>query len=155
MNPLTSILYLRPAFACPTASFSRQANNDLQIMKFKSFLAKPFASYIYSRIRKGMSTAVADQEEILKNLVKTGKITEFGQEHKLGDVDNYQAYRQAVPIRDYEGFRGYIDKIKEGKSLMFWGIIALTVMVSVWGIVAIVYKDFFGGNLAFPLLRTS
>lgn len=120
MNPLTSILYLRPAFACPTASFSRQANNDLQIMKFKSFLAKPFASYIYSRIRKGMSTAVADQEEILKNLVKTAKITEFGQEYKLGDVDNYQAFRQAVPIRDYEGFRGYIDKIKEGKHNILW-----------------------------------
>ena len=30
-------------------------------MKFKSFLAKPFAAYIYKQIKKGMSTAVADQ----------------------------------------------------------------------------------------------
>ena len=30
-------------------------------MKIKSFFAKPFASYIYKGIRKGMATAVADQ----------------------------------------------------------------------------------------------
>ena len=33
-------------------------------MKFKSFLAKPFASYIHARIRKGMTTALQDQEAI-------------------------------------------------------------------------------------------
>jgi hypothetical protein len=39
-------------------------------MKIKSFLAKPFASYIQSKIRKGMFTALADQDAILKNLQK-------------------------------------------------------------------------------------
>ncbi len=52
-------------------------------MKFKSFLAKPFAAYIYRSIKKEMSTAVADQETILKNLLKTGSKTVFGAEHKL------------------------------------------------------------------------
>jgi hypothetical protein len=42
-------------------------------MKIKSFLAKPFASYIYKGIRKGMATAVADQENILKTQIKTGR----------------------------------------------------------------------------------
>ena len=53
-------------------------------MKIKSFLAKPFASYIYKGIRKGMATAVADQETILKSLIKTGQDTEFGKEAGLG-----------------------------------------------------------------------
>ena len=35
-------------------------------MKIKSFLARPFASYIYKAIQKGMTTALADQEAILK-----------------------------------------------------------------------------------------
>ena len=39
-------------------------------MKIKSFLAKPFASYIYNRIQKNMVTAVADQDAILKELLK-------------------------------------------------------------------------------------
>ena len=33
-------------------------------MKLKSLLAKPFAGYIYKKIRKEMSAAVADQEKI-------------------------------------------------------------------------------------------
>ena len=44
-------------------------------MKIKSLLAKPFASYVHAKIRKGMHTALSDQEAILKNLVKTGKAT--------------------------------------------------------------------------------
>jgi hypothetical protein len=47
-------------------------------MKIKSFLAKPFASYIYKGIRKGMATAVTDQENILNQLLKVGKGTEYG-----------------------------------------------------------------------------
>ena len=43
--------------------------------------------------------------------------------------------------------------VKEGKDLMIWGLIALFVMVSVWGIIAFVYRDVgFGGALIFPLL---
>jgi hypothetical protein len=89
-------------------------------MKIKSFLAKPFASIIYTKIRKGMATAVEDQENILKELIKTGKITEFGKEHKFGNVNTYQDFKEAVPIRDYEAFIPYIDKIKEGKHNILW-----------------------------------
>ena len=67
-------------------------------MKIKSLLAKPFASYIHTKIRKGVHTALADQDSILKNLIKTGKTTEFGKEHKLEEVATYQEYKQAIPI---------------------------------------------------------
>jgi hypothetical protein len=89
-------------------------------MKIKSFLAKPFASYIQTKIRREMSSALADQDGILKNLLKTGKGTEFGADHKLAAVADYAAFKQAVPIRDYEAFRPYIDRIKEGKHNVLW-----------------------------------
>lgn len=89
-------------------------------MRIKSFLAKPFASYIYAKIRKGMSTALADQEAILKELIKTGSTTEFGKEHRLSEVTNYQQFKQAIPISDYEQFKPYINKIKEGKHNILW-----------------------------------
>ena len=66
-------------------------------MKIKSLLAKPFASYIYKGIKRGMSTAVEDQESILKDLLKTGKLTDFGKEHHFSDIQNHEQYRQAVP----------------------------------------------------------
>ena len=89
-------------------------------MKIKSFLAKPFAAYIYKQIKKGMTTAIEDQERILKELIKVGKLTEFGKEHLLAKVTNYEEYKQAVPLRDYEKFRPYIDRIKEGKHNVLW-----------------------------------
>ena len=89
-------------------------------MKFKSFLAKPFASYTYAKIRKGMATALSDQDAILKELLKVGKTTEFGKEHGLDKVTSYEEFKKAVPVRDYESVKPYIEKIKEGKHNILW-----------------------------------
>lgn len=89
-------------------------------MKIKSFLAKPFASYIYKGIRKGMGTALSDQDHILKNLIKTGRTTEFGKEHRLDQVNTYEEFRQAIPLMDYEQMRPWIEKIKQGRHNVLW-----------------------------------
>lgn len=89
-------------------------------MKIKSLLAKPLAGYIYKDIKKGMVTAAEDQDAILKNLLKTGAKTEFGKDHHLGDVRKFEEYRKAVPIRDYEKLKPYIEKIKEGRHNVLW-----------------------------------
>lgn len=67
-----------------------------------------------------MQTALADQDQILKNLLKTGGQTVFGNDHKLLDVKDYQAFKQAVPVRDYEQLKGYIQQVKEGKHNILW-----------------------------------
>jgi len=89
-------------------------------MKIKSFLAKPFASYIYRTIRKDMASALEDQENILKTLLKSVAKTVFGREHHLEGIKTYEDFRAAVPIRDYEQFRSYIDLIKQGKHNVLW-----------------------------------
>ena len=89
-------------------------------MNIKSFLARPYASMIHSRVRKGMATAVADQQAVLQYLLKQGSRTIFGKEHELQNVKTYEDYRQAVPIRDYEAFVPYIDKIKSGEQNVLW-----------------------------------
>jgi hypothetical protein len=89
-------------------------------MKFKSLLAKPFASYIYRSIQKGMSAALEDQDRIFKQLIAVGKTTEFGKDHHLDQITDYKSYQQAVPIRDYEQYKPYINKIKEGKHNILW-----------------------------------
>lgn len=89
-------------------------------MKIKSILAKPYAAIVYSRIRKEMATAVEDQETVLQQLVKTGGTTLFGKEHHLNQVRNYEEFKEAVPIRDYEGFKPYIEQIKTGQQNVLW-----------------------------------
>lgn len=89
-------------------------------MKLKSFLAKPYAAIIHNRIRKGMATAVADQQNIFQQLLKVGSRTTFGKDHKLAEVKTYDEYKAAVPIRDYEAFKPYIEQIKAGQQNVLW-----------------------------------
>ena len=89
-------------------------------MKIKSLLAKPFAIYISNQIKKGIETAVEDQQNILKDLVKTAKETEFGKEHGFEEIKHYDDFKKNVPVRDYEGFVPYIDRIKQGRFNVLW-----------------------------------
>lgn len=89
-------------------------------MNIKSLLAKPFAGFIYNKIQKGFKTALEDQEAILQSLLKGGKNTEFGKEHSFINIKTYEEFKQAVPIRDYEGYKNYISLIKEGKENILW-----------------------------------
>ncbi len=89
-------------------------------MKIKSFLAKPLAAIIHKSIKKGMLSAVDDQEAILKTLLKVGRNTLFGKDVNLAQVNNYQEFKQAVAVKDYEQIKPYIELIKEGKHNILW-----------------------------------
>lgn len=89
-------------------------------MNIKSFLAKPYASIVHSRVKKGMLTAVEDQEAILLRLLKSGAGTVFGKEHDLHGVKNYTDFKAAVPIRDYEAFSAYLEQVKNGGLNILW-----------------------------------
>ncbi|MCX6297682.1 MAG: GH3 auxin-responsive promoter family protein [Bacteroidetes bacterium] len=89
-------------------------------MNLKSLLARPFANYIHNKTQKSILTAVEDQDAILKYLLKNGKQTDFGKDHQLANVSSHEAFIQAVPIRDYEQMKPYIEKVKEGKYNVLW-----------------------------------
>lgn len=67
-----------------------------------------------------MATAVADQENILKSLLKMGKNTDFGKESGLDKVTDYEGFKQAVLVRDYEQLKPWIERVKEGKHNVLW-----------------------------------
>jgi len=67
-----------------------------------------------------MATAVADQENIFRQMLKVGRNTDFGKEAGLEKVADYEGFKQAVPIRDYEQFKPWIERIKQGKHNVLW-----------------------------------
>jgi len=89
-------------------------------MGFKSFFIKPFANKIARDIDRWSAEAVAAQERILKELVKKGKRTAFGKDHNFEKINSYEAFKNEVPIRDYEGLRSYVDRIKKGEKDVLW-----------------------------------
>ncbi len=67
-----------------------------------------------------MATAVTDQQALLQYLVKNGAKTVFGKEHGFSDIKTYDDFKKAVPIRDYEAFSPYIERIKKGDQNILW-----------------------------------
>ncbi|MBW7951367.1 MAG: GH3 auxin-responsive promoter family protein, partial [Chitinophagaceae bacterium] len=89
-------------------------------MNVKSMLAKPFAAIIHKQIKKGMLNAVQDQQTIFKDLIKNAKQTKFGKDHFFSNINTHQDFANAVPVRDYEQIKNYIELIKEGKQNILW-----------------------------------
>lgn len=89
-------------------------------MSLKSLLAKPFALFVYRKIRKEALTAVADQQAIFKTLIKKAANTAFGKDHSFDKIKSYDDFKKSVPVRDYEQLKSYIEKVKEGKPDILW-----------------------------------
>lgn len=83
-------------------------------------MAVPFANYIAKKIRKESENALTHQEKIFKNLLYEARNTQFAQDHAFKHITNHEEYIQAVPIRDYELLKPYIEKIKEGTPHVLW-----------------------------------
>ncbi|MFZ9242412.1 MAG: GH3 family domain-containing protein, partial [Sediminibacterium sp.] len=89
-------------------------------MNIKSLFAKPFALYIYNKQLKEQANALKNQQLILNQLVKSAANTLYGKEHHFSEITDYESFKQRVPIRDYEGLKTYIEKIKAGEANVLW-----------------------------------
>lgn len=89
-------------------------------MGFKSLLIKPIAKKVARDIKRSAKKAVEAQESIFKDLIQTGKKTAFGKEHEFQHIEHYEDFKKHVPIRDYEGLKPYIERIKQGEADVLW-----------------------------------
>ena len=89
-------------------------------MGIRSFLAKPFASYIASQTRAWSNDPFHYQQRIMTNLVQEAQETLFGRDHHFDSIKTYDDFRKNVPIRDYEDLKPYINKILNGESDVLW-----------------------------------
>jgi len=89
-------------------------------MGIKAIISKPYARFARKRIGLTGDQAIVAQEKVLQELLAVGRTTLFGRDHQLNKVGNYEAFRQAVPLRDYEGLKSYIQRIKEGELDVLW-----------------------------------
>lgn len=89
-------------------------------MGLKSFVIKPFAKKIARDIDRWSSNAVAHQEKVFNHLIAIGKGTAFGKDHHFDQIDSHRSFAERVPVRDYEGLKPYIERIKKGESDILW-----------------------------------
>ena len=71
-------------------------------------------------IDKWSLNPVKTQDLVFKSLLKSAQKTKFGQDHNFSSIHDYQDFVKNTPIRDYEGFRSYVDLIKKGEKNILW-----------------------------------
>jgi len=60
------------------------------------------------------------QEELFKRLIQNGELTQFGAQYGFSDIQNYNQYRERVPISTYEKFFPYIERLMRGEQNILW-----------------------------------
>lgn len=89
-------------------------------MSVKQLAAKLFARYIVAKNKQWINHPIAAQEKTLQQLVKKAQGTAFGKDHDFAKITDYTAFKERVPVRDYEGIRPYIEKILAGEEDVLW-----------------------------------
>lgn len=86
----------------------------------KQFVIKSIASRKKKTIDKWSLQPGLTQQKVFNNLIKTASITKFGIDHNFNQIKSYSDYANNTPVRDYEGFKSYIELIKKGEKNILW-----------------------------------
>lgn len=86
----------------------------------KLIASKWFASYIHHKNQRWINHPLQAQQKVFKTLIQQAKNTAFGKDHHFDDIRSYEDFAKRVPIRDYEQFRPYIERIFQGEKNVLW-----------------------------------
>ena len=89
-------------------------------MGWKATLSLPLARWAMKKLRRSVAHPVQAQDAVLQSLLRDGSRTAFGADHGLSEGMSVAEFQRAVPVRDYEGLRGYMDRAVEGEENVVW-----------------------------------
>lgn len=89
-------------------------------MGIKAALSKPFAHYIRRKNNKWAKNPLPTQEKVFNKLISKASNTAFGKDHSFENIQSYEDFKKAVPIRDYEELKPYMDRMVEGEADVLW-----------------------------------
>ncbi|MCS6905095.1 MAG: GH3 auxin-responsive promoter family protein [Bacteroidia bacterium] len=72
------------------------------------------------QIQKISKQAIERQQRCLFRLLKAAENTEFGKEHQFSKIRSIEDFQNRVPIRNYEAFLPYLEKVFAGQKDILW-----------------------------------
>ncbi len=72
------------------------------------------------RIEGWKNHPVNSQREVLQDLVTSAQYTEFGRKYHFHELFNLKAFKQAVPVHEYDDLKPYIERIMNGEQNLLW-----------------------------------
>ena len=72
------------------------------------------------RIDAAMDHPLAAQREVLQDLVTAAQYTEFGRKYHFSKLFSIKAFKDTVPIHEYDDLKPYIERIMQGEQNILW-----------------------------------
>ncbi len=72
------------------------------------------------RIDGWKNNPLDSQREVLQDLVTSAQYTEFGRKYQFHELFNVRAFKQSVPIHEYDDLKPYIERIMNGEQNILW-----------------------------------
>lgn len=60
------------------------------------------------------------QESTFQSLIEAGRNTEFGRKYGFKDIQNFDQFRERVPVQDYEDIKPWIERTMKGEQRLLW-----------------------------------
>jgi hypothetical protein len=89
-------------------------------MKLFSPALSRIARLRLNTIDQWMNDPVGTQRHVLQHLVTSAQYTEFGRKHGFNKTFTTRAFKQAVPISDYDTLKPYIERMMAGEENILW-----------------------------------
>lgn len=74
----------------------------------------------YHQIELFLKYPAEVQEEVLEQLLEIAEDTEIGKKYDFESIENYQTFRERLPIVSYEDFEPLIERTRRGEQNIFW-----------------------------------
>lgn len=74
----------------------------------------------YHQIELFLKYPAEVQQEVLEQLLEIAEDTEFGRRYGFDSIENYEQYRERVPIISYEEAEPFIERSRKGEQNIFW-----------------------------------
>jgi len=72
------------------------------------------------RINDAINHPVEVQQKVFNNLIASAAQTELGKKYQYHSVQNYNDFKNRVPIQDYESLKPFIERMMKGEKNILW-----------------------------------
>ncbi len=90
------------------------------VMKLLSPAISSLARMRLWRIEGWKNNPLDAQREVLQDLVTSAQYTEFGRKYNFSELFNVHAFKEAVPIHEYNDLKPYIERMMNGEQNILW-----------------------------------
>lgn len=89
-------------------------------MKLLSPAISRIARFRLNAIDQWINDPIGAQRQVLQHLVTSAQNTEFGRKYGFNNTFTTKAFKQAMPISEYDDVKTYIERMMDGEENVLW-----------------------------------